>query len=108
MSDKLLIDRIRQFLSLRKGYSERSMFGTVCFMINGNMCASVWQESLIVRLGKNGYDKVLTEPHVKPADMNGRIMKEWVLVNSAGIKSDENLAKWLERATEFSGSLPPK
>ncbi len=38
----VLIDRIRSILSRREGYSERRMFGTVCFMINGNMCVGTW------------------------------------------------------------------
>ncbi len=107
-SSKPLIDRIRQILSPREGYSERNMFGTVCFMINGNMCSSAWEDSLIVRVGKSGYEKVLAEPYTRPADMNGRAMKGWALVESTGIASDEKLEKWLDRAAEFTSSLPHK
>ena len=107
-SDDVLIDRLRQMLSQREGYSERRMFGSVCFMINGNMCAGTWNGSLIVRLAKEDHDKTLTEPHVQPADMNGRVMKGWALVEAAGVESDDQLASWVNRAARFAGSLRVK
>lgn len=77
-------------------------------MVNGNMCSGAWEDSLIVRLGKNGYDEALTEPHTRPADMNGRVMTGWLLVERAGIASDDKLAEWLDRAAGYANSLPPK
>ena len=100
--------RIRQILSGRGKVSERKMFGGVCFMINGNMCVGTWKGSLIVRLDKQNHDKTLAEPHTKPADMNGRTMKGWALVEPAGIESENDLTSWLNRAARFADSLPPK
>ena len=107
-SDEILVDRMRQILSRRDGYSERRMFGTVCFMIHGNMCAGVWHGSLIVRLDKKDHDMTLAEPHTGPADMNGRMMRGWALVEPAGIASDNQLTAWLDRAVNFAKSLPVK
>ena len=100
--------RIRQILSSRRRISERKMFGGVCFMINGNMCVGTWKGSLIVRLDKQNHDKTLAEPHTRPADMNGRTMKGWALVEPAGIESENDLTAWLNRAARFAESLPPK
>ncbi len=107
-NDTALSERIRPVLARRKGMSERKMFGGVCFMINGNMCVGTWKGSLIVRLDKSEYGRMLAEPHVKPADMNGRAMRGWVLVEPAGIESDDDLAAWVERAVKFTDSLPAK
>lgn len=107
-SDEILGDRIRQILSRQDGYSERRMFGTVCFMIHGNMCAGVWHGSLIVRLDKKDHDATLAEPHTGPAGMNGRTMKGWALVEPAGIASDNQLATWLDSTVNFARSLPVK
>ncbi|MDE2756051.1 MAG: TfoX/Sxy family protein [Acidobacteriota bacterium] len=100
--------RIRQILSSRRRISERKMFGGVCFMINGNMCVGTWKGSLIVRLDKKNHDETLAEPHTRPADMNGRTMKGWALVEPAGIESENDLTAWVDRATTFAESLPPK
>lgn len=107
-NNKLLIDRTRRILSLREGYSERRMFGTVCFMIYGNMCAGAWDGSLVVRLDKKDHDATLAELHTSPANMNGRTMRGWAQVEPAGIASDEQLAAWLDRAANFTATLPAK
>ncbi len=106
--NELLIERIRRILSQRENYSERKMFGSVCFMINGNMCAGTWNGSLIVRLDKKDHDATLAEPYTAPADMNGRILKGWALIEPAGISTDEQLAEWLDRAVGFASFLSPK
>ena len=103
-----LSGRIRQILSERGSVSERNMFGGVCFTINGNMCVGTWNGSLIVRLDKKNHDKTLAEPHTRPADMNGRTMKGWALVDPAGIESENDLTSWVDRAARFAESLPPK
>ena len=106
--DDVLIDRMRRILSGREECSERRMFGTICFMIRGNMCAATWNGSLIVRLDKKNHDATLAEPYVRSADMNGRTMKGWALVEPVGIASDEQLSVWLDRAARFADSLPAK
>ena len=82
--DEVLIERIRPILRRRKGFSEKRMFGGVCFMINGNMCAGTWKGALIVRLARENHEATLAEPHTKPADMAGRVMKGWALGGTGG------------------------
>ena len=108
LDDDELAGRIRGILSLRDGCSERRMFGGVCFMINGNMCAGTSKGSLLVRLDPKRHDETLAEPHTRPAEMAGRTMKGWALVEPGGIQSDRDLESWLDRTTEFAGSLPAK
>ena len=107
-NDEPLSERIRQILSRRGRVSERKMFGGVCFMINGNMCVGTWKGSLIVRFDKKNHDETLAEPHTKPADMNGRVIKGWALVEPAGIESENDLTVWVDRAARFAESLPAK
>ena len=84
------------------------MFGGVCFMINGNMCVGTWKDSLIVRLEREKHDETLAEPHTKPADIAGRTMKGWALVEPPGIASEQDLKDWVDRAAAYAASLPPK
>ena len=106
--DEVLIERIRPILRRRKGFSEKRMFGGVCFMINGNMCAGTWKGALIVRLARENHEATLAEPHTKPADMAGRIMKGWAVVGPVGISTEDDLKNWVRRAAKLAGSLPPK
>ena len=106
--DEALIERIRPMLSGRKGVSEQRMFGSTCFLLNGNVCVGHWKGSLVVRLDREHHDETLAEPHTKPFGVPGRVMEGWALVEPAGIESDDELKAWVVRAVEFVGSLPAK
>ena len=107
-ADEELIERIRSLMKRRKGCSEKQMFGGICFMINGNMCAGPWKGSLIVRLDKRQHEQTQAEPFVRPMDITGKVMKGWAMVEPEGIASDEDLKAWLDRAVQFARSLPEK
>ena len=106
--DEVLIERIRPLLEGRAGFSEKKMFGGVCFLINGNMCLGTWRGSLIVRLGKDIHEETLARPHTQPANITGRVMKGWALVEPTGIDSEWDLKTWVGEAADFAASLPPK
>ena len=68
----------------------------------------VWKESLVVRLCPDDGEEALKEPHVKEFDITGRPMKGWVPVEPEGVKGDDQLAGWIQRAVMFVGALPAK
>jgi TfoX/Sxy family transcriptional regulator of competence genes len=103
-----LAERIRQALARRKNVEEKKMFGGIGFLLNGHLLVGVWKDSLIVRLGPEGGDEALLEPHVKEFDITGRAMKGWVLVQPDGVEEDDQLNGWIQRAVKFVGKLPAK
>ena len=107
-SDIQLVERLRPLFVRRKGYSEKKMFGGICFMINGNMCAGPWKGSLIVRLDKKDHEAIQSEPNVLLMDITGKVMKGWAMVEPDGIQTDSDLQAWVERAIVFARSLPAK
>lgn len=100
--------RIRQVVLNQRGLTEKRMFGSVAFLLYGNVCVGVWKNSLIVRLDPESYGKALTDEHVQEFDITGRPMKGWVLVQPDGIESDEQLNGWIDRSLAFVRTLPPK
>ncbi len=102
-----LADRVREVLDGRV-VREQKMFGGLCFMVDGNMCAGVTGDDLMLRLGEERADAALDEPHTRPMDFTGRPMKKFVFVEPAGTESDADLERWVGRALEFVASLPPK
>jgi TfoX/Sxy family transcriptional regulator of competence genes len=103
-----LAGRIRQQLARRKNVEEKKMFGGVGFLLNGNMLVGVWKDSLIVRLGPDEGEEAHLEPHVREFDITGRPMKGWVLVEPEGVKGDDQLGEWIQRAVKFVGNMPAK
>jgi TfoX/Sxy family transcriptional regulator of competence genes len=106
--DESLAARIREAVAGKKGVEEKKMFGGIGFLLNGNMLVGVWKDSLIVRLGPAKGDEALKEPHVSEFNITGRSMKGWVLVAPQGVKDDDQLKGWVQRAVEFVGKLPDK
>ena len=108
MAEHPLADRVRPILCRRKGFAEKKMFGGTCFLLNGNVCVGTWKGSLVIRLDRGQHEATLKEPHTRPFDVTGRVMRGWALVDPAGIKGDGQLRDWVRRAANYVASLPAK
>lgn len=106
--DESLAARIRRALAPRPDVAEKKMFGGLAFLLRGNMCCGVVKDVLMVRLGDEGAAAALAEPHVRPMDFTGRPLKSMAYVDPPGIAADADLYRWVNRAADFAGSLPPK
>ena len=106
--DEVLAGRIRDVLSQQPDLVEKKMFGGVGFMVQGNMACGVHKDMLIVRVGPNAYEETMKYPHTRPFDMTGRAMKGWVMVESDGFASQEDLEEWVIAGLNFALTLPPK
>lgn len=87
---------------------EREMFGGLAFMVRGHMTVGVIGDDLIVRVGKEGHEDALAQPHAREMDFTGKPMTGMVYVAPAGIADDGALRAWVRRGLDFTGSLPPK
>lgn len=105
--DEELADRVRVVLADEPGLTERKMFGGLAFMVNGNMACGIVKNELMLRLGAEGAEAALDEPHVRQMDFTGRPMTGMVYVEPAGL-DDAAVHHWVEQAAGFARSLPPK
>ena len=48
-----LANRVRKIAKARPTVTEKKMFGGLAFMLNGNMCCGVTQDSLMPRVGSD-------------------------------------------------------
>ena len=103
-----LTERVRQSLRTHRGITEKKMFGSVVFMLSGNMLVGIWQQSLIVRLGPENAKKALKKDYVREFDVTGQPMKGWIMVEPDGLDTDKELAEWIEQALAFVELLPAK
>lgn len=106
--DEDLAIRTRIALRRRSDVSERKMFGGLCFLVGGNMACGIIKRELMVRVGPDGYEDALAQPHARPMDFTGTPLRGMVYVGTRGISTDPALAAWVDRAVRFAGSLPPK
>jgi len=105
--DKALAQRIYENLE-GKEYIWKKMFGGICFLFKGNMGFGILGDNLIVRVGPENYDKMLSLPDIGVFDITGRVMKGWIMVQPEGIKSDKELKAWLKSGETYAFTLPAK
>ena len=107
--DPEVADRVRRVLADQPGVAEQKMVGGgLSFLVNGNMCCGVRGPALIVRVGADGREQALAEPHVRPMLLAGRALSGFISVERAGFAADDALTGWVRRGLEFAAGLPAK
>ncbi|MCD7059982.1 TfoX/Sxy family protein [Pelagibacterium xiamenense] len=109
LASEELAERIRVQLANRPNIVEKKMFGGIAFMVDGNMLVGPMKDgSLLVRVGKDGYEAALAQPGCNPMTMGEKTMSGFVEVDGDFIEDDDTLAEWIVRAWDFVKTLPPK
>lgn len=103
-----LAERVREVLAERTDVTERRMFGGLAFMVGGHMACGITGTELMVRVGRDGHDEALEQPHAREMDFTGRAMTGYVDVDAQGSADDASLEAWVRRGVTFVDTLPPK
>ena len=107
--DEDLAERVRKLIGDDPGLSEKKMFGGLAFLIGRNMAVGAsGQGGLLVRVDPEESDELVATTSAYPMEMRGRQMAGWLRVDSDDVRSDDDLAAWVERGTAYARSLPPK
>ncbi|HEV7147012.1 MAG TPA: TfoX/Sxy family protein [Pedococcus sp.] len=107
--DSELADRIRDLLSEESGVREQRMFGGLAFLVNGNMAVSAsGHGGLMLHIDPARADDLVDEPHVRRAEMRGRIMDGWLRVDAEVVATDADLRVWVDHGVTYARSLPSK
>jgi hypothetical protein len=104
-----LADRIRYLIGQAPGLTEKKMFGGLAFLIAGNKAiAASSQGGAMVRVDPQASDALVATTAATVVEMRGRPMPGWLHVGSEDLRSDDQLAPWVDRGTGYAQSLPPK
>jgi hypothetical protein len=104
-----LAGRIRELVEGEAGLSEKARFGGLAFLIGGNMAISAsGQGGLLIRTDPAKTDALTALPHVSVAVMRGREMPGWLRVDGDGVRTKEELQRWVDEGVAFARSLPAK
>ena len=106
--DEELANRMREVLADRTDVVEKKMFGGLTFMIRGHMACGVHKETMMVRLSESEAEEVLAEPHVREMDITGRPMRGFLFIEPDGVRTHEDVERWVGRAVAFNDTKPPK
>src|SRR5512138_3098175 len=98
---------VNSFKALLKEYKEielRKMFGYPAGFISGQMCISLFQSNMIIRLKQSDRAKFIETYKTKLFEpMPNRPMKEYVVVPTDLIDKKQELKKWINKSIEYVG-----
>jgi TfoX/Sxy family transcriptional regulator of competence genes len=107
--DPALAERIRATLALEREVTERAMFGGLAFLIRGHMTVVASSKGgLMIRADPEAAAELVATTPAAYAEMRGRQMRGWLRLGDADIRSDTDLANWIDHAVSYSSTLPPK
>jgi hypothetical protein len=106
--DGKLAARVRKALEPTCAFTEKRMFGGLCFLIQGHMCCGVLKDELLLRLEPSEVAALLSKPHIRPMDFTGKAMRGFLYVGSEALKSDGEVRQWVSGSVAFVRYLPPK
>ena len=101
--DEDLAERIRFYIDpIKENFTEKKMFGGLCFLYQGKMSVGLIKNQLVGRVVGEKYQNALEMDHCSEMDFTGRKMKNFVYVNQAGCETEEQLAFWIELGIEHA------
>jgi TfoX/Sxy family transcriptional regulator of competence genes len=107
--DEELADRIRELIGNAPDLTEQKMFGGLAFLLGGNMAvAASGQGGILVRVEPAESDSLVETTTARPMEMRGRQMHGWLRVDADDVRTERELAAWVERGTAYARSLPAK
>ncbi len=84
---------------------EKKMFGGLAFMVRGHLCLAISGRKdvcLMVRVGKENHDDLLTKIGASTIVMRGRLYEGYLGLDDQGVK---DLPFWIEQALAFNEEL---
>jgi TfoX/Sxy family transcriptional regulator of competence genes len=98
-----LAARIRAALSNRDDVEEKSMFGGLCFMVDGKMCIGVMHDDgMMCRINPDIMDEALERQGATIMEFTGRPMKGYIIVDETGYKTKKDFDYWINACIEFN------
>lgn len=101
-------ERVRRILAHDRPLVEKTMMGGLVFMVDGHMCCGLSRGTLMVRVGRESRERILTLPHVRPMKIGRRSPAAFVRIDPEGYRTDKALAAWVQRGVDFVSTLPAK
>jgi len=104
--DEKTAKRVRRTLAGRANVVEKRMVGGLSFIVNGSMCCGVTGSALMIRVGPEGREPALRQPHVRPMELGGRPLAGFVCVEPSGYKTDAALKSWVQQGIDYISGIP--
>lgn len=106
--DEKLMLRVDALLKKKRGVTKLKMFGGICYLLHGNMCCGIEKDRLMVRVGPEEYDRLMSHKHVTEMDLTGKPLSGLIFVYPPAFKTDQKLMEWIEIGLSYARTFPKK
>lgn len=107
--DEKLAGRIRDLIDVGGRVEEKTIFGGLAFLVEGNMViAASGEGGILVRVDRDQGDELVSRTAAELAVMRGRPMRGWLRVAPDALGTKRQLEPWVRMATDYASSLPAK
>lgn len=103
-----LVDRFHEMVVPIDGLVVRKMFGSPVGFVNGNMAATLIQDTFLVRLPQPQLQERLDAGWSQFEPMPGRPMREYVALPEDVAADTGQAREWFDHAVDYVRTLPPK
>ncbi|TRX48599.1 TfoX/Sxy family protein [Fulvivirga sp. M361] len=101
--NKELAERVKTKLKGISGVVEKEKMGGLTFMKDRKLYARIQDNDLMVRCDKNVTEELLKKEGARRFEMKGKTnMKDWLLIGSEGLKSQEGFDYWMGITHDFN------
>ncbi len=108
-SPEALVKRFDAVVPREPRVERRSMFGYPCAFLGGHMFCGLFQDHFVLRLPDEARASLLEQKGATVFEpMQGRPMREYVVIPPETLDDDAAIASWLRIAREHVAGLPPK
>lgn len=101
--DEFLADRIRNTLTSKNvTFTEKKMFGGLCFMVDDKMCVGIIKNDLMARINPEKQEELLQKNGAHEMKFTHRPMRGFLQISPEGIDMDNDLEEWVDYCLEFN------
>lgn len=86
----------------RERMEVKKMFGGLAYLYGGKMSVGIIGDALVARIPAVCIDEALLRPGARPMDFTGKVMKEFVMVDPEGYRTDAELEQWIDWGLEHA------
>ena len=102
------MDRVRAALAGVPQVKEKKMFGSVGFMVRGNLCVTARSTRIMCRIDPVTHAAAVKRKGCRTVVMEGRSYSGYVYVDASALATDRALSYWVGRALAFNRTLQRK
>ena len=95
--------RVRDLLEKKRiPFTEKKMFGGLCFLVDDKMLMGVEKNRLMLRIDPEDEAQALKKKGAAPMDFTGRVMKGFLFVDDQAADTDKELQYWIDLCMKYN------